>query len=98
TGGSAGAEIDFNIDGGNDAVRVFTTRPDTVFGATYVVLAPEHPLVDRLTSAQQREVVTRYRDAVAKRDLIERKKIEKEKSGVFTGSHCINPATGKRVP
>ena len=97
-GRSKGAEIDFNIDGGNGVVRVFTTRPDTVFGATYMVLAPEHPLVDRLTSAQQREAVTRYRNAVAKRDLIERSKVEKEKTGVFTGGHCINPATGKRIP
>ena len=97
-GRSEGAEIDFNIDGGNGAVRVFTTRPDTVFGATYMVLAPEHPLVDRLTSAQQREATTRYRDAVARRDLIERKKVEKERAGVFTGGHCINPATGKRIP
>jgi leucyl-tRNA synthetase len=97
-GRSEGAEIEFLIDGGNGTVRVFTTRPDTVFGATYLVLAPEHQLVDRLTSARQREAVTLYRDAVAKRDLIERKKIEKEKTGVFTGGHCFNPATGKRIP
>jgi leucyl-tRNA synthetase len=97
-GRSEGAEIAFAIDGGDDAVRVFTTRPDTVFGATYLVLAPEHPLVDRLVSGEQREAVARYRDAVAKRDLIERKKVEKEKTGVFTGGHCINPATGHRIP
>jgi leucyl-tRNA synthetase len=97
-GRSEGAEIDFEVEGTTDNVRVFTTRPDTVFGATYMVLAPEHPLLDRVTTPAQREAVERYRDQVAKRDLIERKKVDKEKTGVFTGGHCVNPATGRRIP
>jgi leucyl-tRNA synthetase len=112
-GRSEGAEIDFRVaaqaplaagarvaptTGSAEHVRVFTTRPDTVFGATYMVLAPEHPLVDRITTPAQLAAVTRYRDAVAKRDLIERKKIDKEKTGVFTGGYCVNPATGKPIP
>ena len=80
------------------AVRIFTTRPDTLFGATYMVLAPEHPLVDAITTDAQRAEVERYRDDVAKRDLVDRKKAEKEKSGVFTGGYCINPVNDARIP
>ncbi len=79
-------------------MRVFTTRPDTLFGATYMVLAPEHPLVDAITTDAQRAVVDRYRDDVAKRDVVDRKKVEKEKSGVFTGGYCINPVNDARIP
>jgi leucyl-tRNA synthetase len=100
-GRSEGAEIEFPIadEGGREEpLRVFTTRPDTIFGATYMVLAPEHPLVDRLTSPAQAAAVARYREEVSRRDLIERKKLDKEKTGVFTGGHCLNPATGRRIP
>ncbi|HSR15360.1 MAG TPA: leucine--tRNA ligase, partial [Gemmatimonadales bacterium] len=96
-GRSEGAEIDFPVEGG-DAIRVFTTRPDTIFGATFMVLAPEHPLVDRLTSAGQRAEVDAYRKAVAARDLVSRKVGDKEKTGVATGGYATNPATGQRVP
>jgi leucyl-tRNA synthetase len=81
-----------------DAIRVFTTRADTVFGATFMVLAPEHPLVERLTSATQKKAVEKYRKAAASQDLVSRKVGEREKTGVFTGGHAINPATGKQIP
>ena len=100
-GRSEGAEVQFPVaDGGgaDAAIRVFTTRPDTLFGATYMVLAPEHPLVDALASPAQRQAVASYRAAVAARDLVERQKIDKEKTGVFTGGHAINPANGARIP
>ncbi len=97
-GRSEGAEVDFAIAGADARVRVFTTRPDTLFGATYMVLAPEHPLVDVVTTPGQLSEVSRYRDDVAKRDLVDRKKTDKEKSGVFTGGYCINPVNGARVP
>ncbi len=79
-------------------MRVFTTRPDTLFGATYMVLAPEHPLVDAITRDAQRAEVDRYREEVSKRDVVDRKKVEKEKTGVFTGGYCINPANDARIP
>jgi leucyl-tRNA synthetase len=97
-GRSEGAEIDFAVAGSDAVVRVFTTRPDTLFGATYMVLAPEHPLVDSITSPAQRAAVDRYRDDVAKRDVVDRKKTEKDKTGVFTGGYCINPVNDARIP
>ncbi len=97
-GRSEGAEVDFPIEGRKGAVRVFTTRPDTLFGATYMVLAPEHPLVDELTTPGQRDAVDAYRTQVGKRDLIERKKTDKQKTGVFTGGHCVNPINGQAIP
>lgn len=78
-------------------IRVFTTRPDTIFGATYLVLAPEHPLVDAVTADEQRGEVTAYRAAAAKQDIVSRK-VNKEKTGVFTGSFAMNPATGQPIP
>lgn len=78
-------------------IKVFTTRPDTIFGATYLVLAPEHPLVDALTSDEQRAEVTTYRRDAAKQDIVTRK-VNKEKTGVFTGAYAINPATGGPIP
>ena len=99
-GRSEGAEVDFPVADAKDsaAIRVFTTRPDTLFGATYMVLAPEHPLVDALTAPAQRQAVEIYRAEVAARDLVERQKIDKEKTGVFTGGHAVNPANGARIP
>ncbi|HET7458200.1 MAG TPA: leucine--tRNA ligase, partial [Gemmatimonadaceae bacterium] len=78
-------------------VRVFTTRVDTLFGATYLVLAPEHPLVDEITSAEQRAEVDAYRDRTAKQDVVSRK-VTKEKTGVFTGAYAQNPATNTLIP
>jgi leucyl-tRNA synthetase len=79
-------------------ITVFTTRPDTVFGATYLVLAPEHPLVDRLTAEEQRRAVSAYRRAVLARDIVSRKVVERTKTGVFLGSYARNPATGEAIP
>ncbi len=79
-------------------ITVFTTRPDTIFGATYVVLAPEHPLVDAVTSNGCRADVEAYRARTQAKDMVARKKIEKRKTGVFTGGYCINPVNGERVP
>jgi leucyl-tRNA synthetase len=78
-------------------IRVFTTRPDTVFGATYLVLAPEHPLVERVTTDEERETVHEYQQRAAKQDLVTRK-VSKDKTGVFTGAYAINPANDERVP
>jgi leucyl-tRNA synthetase len=86
------------VDGHTAPIRVFTTRPDTLFGATYMVLAPEHPLVDRVTSPAQRTAVTAYQGEVARRDLIDRQQTDKVKSGVFTGGHCVNPVNAARIP
>jgi leucyl-tRNA synthetase len=96
-GRSEGADIDFPVDGAT-SIKIFTTRPDTIFGATFLVLAPEHPLVDQLTTVAERAVVTAYRKAVAAKDLVSRKVGDKEKSGVFTGGYATNPATGTPVP
>ncbi|HEV8613002.1 MAG TPA: leucine--tRNA ligase, partial [Gemmatimonadales bacterium] len=95
-GRSEGAEIDFPSDAG--AIRVFTTRPDTLFGATFMVLAPEHPLVERLTAPSERSAVETYRKAAAAKDIVSRKVGEKDKSGVFTGGYAVNPATGAKIP
>jgi leucyl-tRNA synthetase len=97
-GRSEGAEIDFPIAGDPARkLRVFTTRPDTLFGATYMVLAPEHPWVEELASAAQRHAVSAYRERVARMDLVSRRAV-KEKTGVFTGAAAINPATGGQIP
>ena len=79
-------------------IRVFTTRPDTVFGATYMVLAPEHPLVERLTTDEQRAAVEEYRRQASAQDLVTRKKTDKTKTGVWTGGYAVNPATKQEVP
>ena len=97
-GRSEGAEVVFPVAGSENAIRVFTTRPDTLFGATYMVLAPEHPMVDALTTEAQRGAVDAYRQSVSKQGLVERQKVDKEKSGVFTGSHCVNPVNDEEIP
>jgi leucyl-tRNA synthetase len=98
-GRSEGAQISFPVAGvDGQAIQVFTTRPDTIFGATYMVLAPEHPLVERITTPEQRAVVQAYVDAVASTDLVNRKITDKEKTGVDTGARAINPATNQEIP
>ena len=79
-------------------IEVFTTRPDTVFGASYMVLSPEHPLVDEVTGEEQAEAVAAYREQAAAKDLVARQKVEKTKTGVYTGGSCLNPATGQAIP
>jgi leucyl-tRNA synthetase len=98
-GKSEGAEITFQIHGRKDVepIRVFTTRPDTVFGATYMVLAPEHPLVSTMITDGQRPEVDAYLEQTSKRDVVARK-TSTEKTGVFTGSHAVNPATHADIP
>ena len=106
-GRSEGAEVSFALEspatakGATEAtseVRVFTTRPDTLYGVTFMVLAPEHPLVAALTTEEQRVAVEAYVDAASKATEIERQSTEREKTGVFTGAYCINRLTGRRVP
>jgi leucyl-tRNA synthetase len=96
-GRSEGADVVFAVKGKKENIRVFTTRPDTLFGATYMVLAPEHPLVDIVASPEQREQIQQYRKETAFKSELERG-IEKEKTGVFTGGYAINPTTGKEIP
>ena len=99
-GRSEGAEISFstrNVAAEECQIRVFTTRPDTIYGATYMVLAPEHPLVDSLTTSQERKRVDAYREKTKKQDIVTRK-TSTEKTGVFTGSYAVNPATGRQIP
>ncbi|GBF73730.1 leucine--tRNA ligase [Paenibacillus sp. 598K] len=97
-GKSKGAEVTFAIDGHDAALEVFTTRPDTLFGATYCVLAPEHELVDRITTSEQAEAVRAYQDKAARKSDLERTDLAKEKSGVFTGAYAINPVSGEKLP
>lgn len=99
-GRSEGATLRFRLDGISDPVKalsVFTTRPDTLFGATFMVLAPEHPLVDSITTSDRTAAVREYRERASAMDLVERKKGDTRKSGVFTGGHALNPATGQRI-
>lgn len=96
-GRSEGAQIDFPIKGSDTTIRVFTTRPDTLFGATYMVLAPEHPLVDAVTTPEQRGAVDEYCSQAKLKSELERG-IELDKTGIFTGGFAINPATKKEIP
>ena len=97
-GRSVGAEVEFPLVGVNGTIRVFTTRPDTLFGATYMVLAPEHPLVDVVTVQERRAEVEAYRAATARKSDLQRQDLEKEKTGVFTGGYAVNPVNGGRLP
>ena len=97
-GRSQGAEIEFKVDGRDDVITVFSTRPDTLFGASFVVLAPEHTLAKALATNDMRESVEAYIAGALKKSEIERMSEGKEKTGVFTGSYAINPATGQQVP
>jgi leucyl-tRNA synthetase len=96
-GRSEGAEVSFQSEAG-DEIKVFTTRPDTLFGATYMVLAPEHALVAKLTTAAQKAAVSAYVAAAQNKSDLERTELQKEKTGVFTGGFAVNPVDGKRIP
>ena len=96
-GRSIGAEVDFALDRVRGNLRIFTTRPDTLFGATYMVLAPEHPLVDAITTADRQEAVRAYREAAARKSDLVRQEA-REKTGVFTGGHAVNPVNGEKLP
>ncbi len=107
-GKSEGAEVEFQVPGlpaeasakagSKFQVQVFTTRPDTLFGATYMVLAPEHPLVDQVTTPERREAVAAYKAAAARKSDLERQELQKEKTGVPTGAFAINPVNGQAIP
>jgi len=97
-GKSVGADITFNVDGCDDKIKVFTTRPDTLFGATYMVLAPEHPLVETLTTGDQKQQVNDYVNSVKSLTEIERTSTTKEKTGVPIGAYAINPSHNKKIP
>ncbi|MDT8977054.1 leucine--tRNA ligase [Paenibacillus sp. chi10] len=97
-GKSKGAEVRFVIDGHEEELVVFTTRPDTLFGATYCVMAPEHELVERITTAEQQAAVKAYQEQAARKSDLERTDLAKDKTGVFTGSYAVNPANGAKLP
>ena len=97
-GRSEGAEVDFQVAGSGEKIRVFTTRPDTLFGATYMVLSPEHKLVPQITTAEQKKAVEDYKAFAAGKSDLERTELAKEKSGVFTGAFAINPVNGEKIP
>ncbi|PTL39780.1 leucine--tRNA ligase [Alkalicoccus saliphilus] len=97
-GRSEGADVSFELKGTGEEITVFTTRPDTLYGASYLVLAPEHTLVDKVTSGEQKEAVETYRTQVATKSDLERTELSKEKTGVFTGGWAVHPVTGEEVP
>ncbi len=102
-GKSKGAEVDFKIDadtanGVDGNIRVYTTRPDTLFGATYMVLSPEHALVDQITSPEQYDAIQEYKEVAARKSELQRTDLAKEKTGVFTGAYAINPVNDQKVP
>ncbi len=98
-GRSEGAEVTFQVDGHEgETIEVFTTRPDTLFGATYMVLAPEHTLVNKIVTAEQKQQVEAYQQQVSLKSDLERTELSKEKSGEFTGAYAINPVNGEAIP
>ena len=97
-GRSEGAEVVFQVQGSGEEIAVFTTRPDTLFGATYMVLSPEHELVNDLVTGDQCEAVSKYREAAAQKSDLERTELAKEKTGEFTGAYAINPVNDEPVP
>jgi len=97
-GKSTGAEVTFSVDGAEETFTVFTTRPDTLFGATYCVLSPEHPLVKKITTNEHKEEVEEYIKKAASKSDLERTELNKEKTGAFTGSFAINPVNNKKIP
>lgn len=97
-GKSTGAEVTFDIEGSDEQIRVFTTRPDTLFGATYCVLAPEHALVEKIVTADQQEAIKAYQEKASHKSDLERTDLNKDKTGVFTGAYAINPVNGEKLP
>jgi len=97
-GRSEGAEVQFQLENGADAIRVFTTRPDTLFGATYMVLSPEHKWVSAITTPEQKSAVAAYQAEVAKKSDLERTETTREKTGIFTGAYAINPVNREKIP
>ncbi len=97
-GKSEGAEVDFRVDGMEDLIRVYTTRPDTLFGATYMVLAPEHPLVEKITAPGNSDDVEIYINKTVSKSELQRTELNKEKTGVFTGAYAVNPVNGAKIP
>lgn len=97
-GRSEGAKVTFNVETINETIEVFTTRPDTIYGATLLVLSPEHSLVNQITTPEFKDQVKKYQDAAAKKSDLERTDLAKEKTGVFTGAYAIHPLSGERVP
>jgi len=97
-GRSEGAIVHFTLEGYQDTIEVFTTRPDTLFGATYMVIAPEHPIVDTITTDQNKQKIADYRKESATKNEMQRTDLNKDKTGVFTGSYAINPVNNKKIP
>lgn len=97
-GRSTGAEVDFKIDGTSERITVYTTRPDTLFGATYMVLSPEHPLVEKITKPEMAPQVKLYVEAASLKSDLDRTDLAREKTGVFTGTYAINPVNNKKIP
>ena len=97
-GKSVGASLSFKIDKFNEKIEVFTTRPDTLFGATYIVLSPEHSLVSKITTSDQIQDVENYINKVSQKNEMQRTELNKDKSGIFTGSYAINPVNNKKIP
>ena len=97
-GRSEGANVKFSVDGSSELIKVYTTRPDTLFGATYMVLSPEHDLVHKITTPEQLAAVDNYIDMASKKSDLERTDLAKDKSGVFTGAYAINPLNNRKIP
>ena len=97
-GRSEGASVSFKIEDSDEHLEVYTTRADTLFGATYMVVSPEHPLVDLLATAEKKAEVAAYIDSAAHKSDLERTDLAKDKTGVFTGSYAINPVNNKKIP
>ncbi len=97
-GKSEGASVIFDVDGNDEKIEVFTTRPDTLFGATYMVLSPEHPLVASITTEEQHAEIEAYQKSVMKKSDLQRTELNKNKTGVFTGGYAVNPVNGEKIP
>ncbi|WP_105995997.1 leucine--tRNA ligase [Staphylococcus agnetis] len=97
-GRSEGAKVSFKVEQSEDKIDVFTTRPDTIYGATFLVLSPEHTLVNQITTPEQLDTITRYQQEAAKKSDLERTDLAKEKTGVFTGAYALHPLSGERIP
>jgi len=97
-GKSIGAEVDFKVQGSGEVIRVFTTRPDTLFGATYMVLAPEHKLLDSITADELKDSVAKYREQASRKSELDRTDLSRDKTGVFTGAYAINPVNDQPIP